>query len=94
MMRITLSVLTAIAALIATAPAFAGNKAACGNAPRDQWLSEDAVKASLAAQNYDVRRIKIDDGCYEADAIDKAGTWVEIDVNPVTGAIVEIEVDD
>jgi hypothetical protein len=94
MMRTTLSLCAAAFALAAAAPAFASDNAGCGNAPRDQWLTEDAVKATLAAQNYDVRSMKVEDGCYEAYAIDKTGARVEVYLNPVSGAVVETKVDD
>ncbi|MBX6322498.1 MAG: PepSY domain-containing protein [Rhodospirillaceae bacterium] len=81
-----------LAALAATAgvglPALAGEDLACGDAPRSQWLSQDAVKAKLVEQKYDVRRLKVEDGCYEAHAIGPDGARVEVYLNPVSGEVV------
>ncbi len=81
-----------LAAIAATAgaalPALASEDAACGDAPRSQWLSEDAAKAKAAEQKYDVRRLKVEDGCYEAYAIGPDGARVEVYLDPVTGEVI------
>jgi hypothetical protein len=75
--------------LAGTAPAFADDDAAdCGDAPRSQWMSEDAAKAKLKDLGYDVRRIKPEKSCYEAYAFDKAGAKVEVFLHPISGEVV------
>ncbi len=62
--------------------------------PMDDWQSRDAV-ARLAAENgWSVRRIKIDDGCYEIKGTDADGRQIEVTLNPATLQIIEIEYDD
>lgn len=59
--------------------------------PMANWQPREAV-ARLAEQNgWTVRRIKIDDGCYEIDGNDAAGRRVEVKVHPATLQVIEIE---
>ncbi len=75
--------------LVFGTPAFASEgDESCGNTS-GEWMSKDAVKAKTAEQGYEVRRIKREDGCYEAYAITKDGARVELYINPVTGVIVK-----
>ncbi len=59
--------------------------------PMIDWQPRDAV-ARLAAQNgWTVRRIKIDDGCYELIGTDANGRRVEVKLHPGTLAVVTRE---
>ena len=86
----------ALSAVLAAAPAYASDDEGkgCGNAPRDQWMSVDAVEAKGVAMGYEVRRVKEEDGCYELYAIDKNGAKTELYMNPVTGDVVRSKEDD
>jgi hypothetical protein len=55
-MRKMLPLAALVLAVAGAAPAFADedSEANCGNAPRAQWLSEDAIKAKGLALGYDV----------------------------------------
>ena len=90
-MRIMISVLVLLTALAAGRPAFAEDEVSCGDTPKSQWMSEDAIKAKALEQGLDVRQIKVENGCYEIKAIDKDGAKVERVLNPVTGAVVDTE---
>lgn len=62
--------------------------------PMTDWQPRDAV-AQLAEQNgWNVRRIKIDDGCYEVKGTDANGHKFEVKLHPGTLAIVEHEYED
>lgn len=62
--------------------------------PMADWQPRQAV-AQLAADNgWTVRRIKIDDGCYEIDGTDAEGRRIEVKVHPGTLRVIEIEHDD
>ena len=74
--------------LVGTAPAFADNDPSCGDAPRAQWMSQDAAKTKLKDLGYEVRRVKPENGCYEAYAVDKTGAKVEVFLHPVSGEVV------
>jgi len=59
--------------------------------PMAEWQPRDAV-AQLAEDNgWTVRRIKIDDGCYEIDGRDQQGRSIEVTVDPSTLEIVNFE---
>lgn len=79
----------ALAAGVA-APALADDDGAdCGNAPRAQWMTEDAAKSKAADLGYEVRGMREENGCYEIYAVDKTGAKVELQMHPVTGAVVK-----
>ena len=87
--------LAATFAALSAAPAFASDDSkSCGNAPKSEWMSEDAIKAKAADAGYDVRRVKVEDGCYEVYGIDAKGMKAEIYMNPVTGETVEVKTKD
>ena len=63
-------------------------------APLADWRPRDAV-ARLAAENgWTVRRIKVDDGCYEIDGVDAQGRRIEVTVHPATLRVIEVEYED
>jgi len=62
--------------------------------PMADWQPRAAVQQMAEAQGWTVRRIKIDDGCYEIDATDADGRAFEVKVDPATLAIVELEFED
>jgi hypothetical protein len=82
---------------LATATMISGTAQASSsycNEPRSKWMSMDQARASVTKMGYKVRKVEVDDGCYEAYAIDGDGRRMEIYINPVTAAIVKIEQDD
>lgn len=63
----------------------------CTDAPKESWLSEEAMKLKIAEMGYkDIRVFKATKGnCYEIYGFDKDGKKAEVYFHPVTGAIVE-----
>ena len=59
--------------------------------PMAEWQPRAAVQAQAEAQGLTVRRIKIDDGCYEVHARDAQGREVELTLDPATLAVVQSE---
>lgn len=59
--------------------------------PMADWKPREAVAAMAADLGWTVRRIKIDDGCYEIVGTDSDGTPIEVTVHPGTLEILEIE---
>lgn len=66
----------------------------CGNAPQSSWMSLKDIEAKATGMGYQVRKIEIDEGCYEVYAIDKDGKRVEAYLNPVTAEVVKTKIDD
>lgn len=64
--------------------AFATGLATCNSGPQSDWKSEDTLKQMLTGRGWQVRRIKIDGGCYEVYAVNEKGQRVESYFHPVT----------
>ena len=86
-MRKTLTILAFLATLPAT-PALAEDGCFV---PMSDWQPREAVAKLAEAKGWAVRRIKIDDGCYEIDGKDQAGRRIEVTVHPGTLEVLKIE---
>ena len=86
-MRLVLTILAFVAAF-PVGIAFADDECFV---PMADWKPREAVAALAAQQGWTVRRIKIDDGCYEIDGTDAQGQKIEATVHPATLKILEIE---
>ena len=84
----------AASTLAVPAIAAADDNRICGDIPLEQWLAPGAIKEKATALGFTVRKVDIDDGCYEVDATDKNGAKVELRLNPATGALVRQKLDD
>lgn len=89
-MRTTL-VIAAIAASLAL-PAVA-SAADCAYSPKETWKSISDMTAKVASMGYDVRKVEIDDNCYEVYGL-KDGVRQEIHLDPVSAEIVKVKADD
>ena len=58
--------------------------ATCNSGPQSGWQSEDSLKKKLMDQGWQIRRVKIDGGCYEVYAMNERGQRVESYFHPVT----------
>lgn len=61
------------------------------NVPIAHWQLREAVRAMAADRGWTLRRIKIDDGCYEVYGTDSQGRRFEAKIDPATLEIIEIE---
>ncbi len=61
--------------------------------PMVDWQPRAAVSRFAETQGLTIRRLKIDDGCYEIDGWDSEGRRVEITLDPATLAVVGMEDD-
>jgi hypothetical protein len=52
--------------------------------PVDQWQPREALQTKLEKEGWKVRKIKTEDGCYEAYAVNAAGKKMETFFNPQT----------
>jgi hypothetical protein len=80
-----------VSAAFASAPASATGLATCESGSPSTWQSQDALKQRLTSQGWQVRRIKVDGGCYEVYALNDKGERVEAYFHPVTFAAVATE---
>lgn len=77
-------------ALVA-APALAGDDCAV---PMTDWQPREAVVKLAEENGWELRRIRIDDGCYEVIGRDAEGRSIEVKLDPATLAVIEMEFED
>ena len=68
---------------LAAAPASATGKMTC-DAPQKSWKSMDDLQSQLKKQGWQVRKAKVDGGCYEVYGTDPQGRRVEAYFHPVS----------
>jgi hypothetical protein len=66
----------------------------CPRVPVDRWMSEQQIRERATALGLEVRKVKIDDGCYEVKARNRDGRKLEVRFHPETGEQVSVEDDD
>ena len=78
--------LLAVLAILSTVGslAHATGLATCDSGPQSGWQLQETLQKRLTDQGWQVRRIKVDGGCYEVYAIDNKGQRVEAYFHPVT----------
>ncbi|HEX2828511.1 MAG TPA: PepSY domain-containing protein [Burkholderiales bacterium] len=82
-MKNTINALVSAFAFVSV-PAFATGLATCDSGPREGWQPQGKLEKQLVAQKWQVRRIKVDGGCYEVYGINDKGERVEAYFHPVT----------
>ncbi len=88
MRKITILVTTA--AVLGTASfAQAGSLGqACTTAPKEQWLSLDALQKKVEGVGFKVQKSKLKNDCVEFYVTTQPGTPMELFVDPATGTII------
>ena len=76
---------------LVTLPAWADDDCA---APVEHWQSLAAVRQMAVRQGWKIRRLKIDDGCYELRGTDTQGRNFEAKLDPETLKVVKMKQDD
>lgn len=80
------------AAMVA-APLAAQASPQCTSEAREKWISEDAMKAKIAALGYErIKTFKVSGNCYEIYGYTKDGKKAEVYFNPVNGDVVKSEI--
>ena len=80
---LTIAAACAVTAL-AAAPAAATGMMTCNAGPQAEWRSQEQLVQTLTRQGWQVRRTKVDGGCYEVYATMPNGDRVEAYFHPVT----------
>jgi hypothetical protein len=75
-------VLAALAGMVAGPALAAGGS--CSTAPKSQFKPKATLEAQLTGEGLTVRQIKVEKGCYEVYAVDKAGKKVNLAYNAET----------
>jgi len=58
--------------------------ATCDSGSPDGWQPQEKLTAMLKKKGWEVRKVKVDGGCYEVYAIDEKGERIETYFHPVT----------
>ena len=80
--RYTLAIV--VFTLLIASPAAATGLYSCDSGERSGWQPVDALETKMLAEDWQVRRIKEDGGCYEAYGTTLDGDRVEAYFDPVT----------
>lgn len=87
-MKIAFPILLAAAACglatLPAAPAAATGRMTCNAGPQAGWRSQELLVQTLTQQGWQVRRTKIDGGCYEVYGTTPQGDRVEAYFHPVS----------
>jgi hypothetical protein len=62
--------------------------------PKDEWQTEETFRAAIEAKGWEIKKLKIDDGCYEIYGYDEKQRRVEAYFDPKTFDMVKMELDD
>jgi len=74
-----------------SAQAMATGLATCDSGPEEGWQKQEVLQQKLEKEGWEVRRIKMDGGCYEVYALDAEGNRLEAYFHPVTLDRIPIE---
>jgi hypothetical protein len=74
----------AVGGLLIGTQSLATGLATCDSGPQETWQPQAALEKQLTDKGWQIRRIKIDGGCYEVYAIDEKGQKVEAYFHPKT----------
>lgn len=85
------SLITLITGLALSMSSLADGLATCDSGPESGWQSKEVLTKQLTDKGWQVRRIKVDGGCYEVYALDEKGHRVEVYFHPKTLASVPID---
>lgn len=80
----------AAVSLFVSVPAQATGLATCDSGPQAGWQPQEKLEKELKDKGWQIRRIKVDGGCYEVYALTEKGERVEAYFHPRTFAPVPV----
>ncbi len=60
--------------------------------PVAEWQPKEQLRQMIIGNGWDVKRIKVDDGCYEIKGLDRNGHRVKAKFSPASLKIIELEI--
>jgi hypothetical protein len=60
--------------------------------PVTGWQPKEQLRQIMEDKGWDVKRIKVDDGCYEIKGLDRNGHKVEAKFSPASLRVIELEI--
>lgn len=73
-----------VAGLLISPGVFATGLATCDSGPKETWQPQEKLEQILKERGWQIRRVKIDGGCYEVYALNDKGERVEAYFHPKT----------
>lgn len=83
--------------LVAALTAFSAGTALADDdcrVPMADWQPREVVMKLTEEKGWSVRKIDIDDGCYEIEGRDSDGREIEVKLDPATLRVIEMEYED
>ena len=62
--------------------------------PKADWQTPEALQQKLESEGWKVKRVKVEDGCFEAYAFDNQGRRVEAYFDPRSLEAIEMKLED
>ena len=60
--------------------------------PLTGWQPKEQLRQKMVDKGWDIKRIKVDDGCYEVKGRDRNGHRVEAKFSPASLELIELEI--
>ena len=60
--------------------------------PVEDWQTKDRLRQMLQEKGWKVKRIKVDDGCYEVRGLDRNGHRVKAKVSPASLKVLQLKI--
>ncbi len=83
-MKTVFALLVAVSVIAAAPAAHATGLMSCESGDRAKWQSAEKLAEKVKAEGWQVRRVKVDGGCYELYGTTPEGDRVEAYFHPVT----------
>lgn len=80
------TIIAAFTTALAAGAAQASNKCA---APQAEWQPKESLQQKLEGDGWKIKKIKVDDGCYEVYGTDPQGKRMEVYFDPRSFAVVK-----
>jgi hypothetical protein len=77
--------------LLATIGAGTASAAELCQVPETEWQPKEALEQKLQAEGWKVKKVKVDEGCYEVYGTDASGARMEVYFNPKTFDVVKAD---
>ena len=83
-MKTTIALSAAAILFAVSAPAYATGAIKCNAGPQAKWKTEATLTEKLVKEGWQIRKAKVDGGCYEVYGTTPKGERVEAYFHPVT----------
>ena len=83
-MKLIYKILLPMALMGASQISFATGMMSCDSGDQATWKTQDELRATVIEKGWEVRRVKVDGGCYELYGTNPDGKRVEAYFDPLT----------